>query len=349
MEVKVSKMQSDKLISVIIPVYNVGQYLDRCMESVVNQTYKRLEIILVNDRSTDRSGELCQKWAKRDDRIIYIERETNGGVSAARNEGMRAASGDYISFVDPDDWLDLDLFEYLKNIIEENAAQMSAIQCYFVNGKKLAERAQEKEKIICMDPERAEREVFLPDGILTNGACTKLIERGIATKFLFHEKIYIGEDWLYIWQIFRECTAIVASNQKKYYYFQNSGSAVHSEFSYKYYTGLMVDDYIRTHCYYSRNKRLAELTYASTLCTYIPLAVHIKDRKQRMYWFHKLCLLAEQNKEAILSVQKKPQRIRGRLLLFHKYIYYVSERLYWMCREHDIQNLFGSGLRKFGR
>ena len=93
-------------ISVIIPVYNTEKYLEQCLESVINQTYKDLEIICVNDASTDNSFDVINEYSKKDSRIKYINFETNKGVSAARNVGLEAATGDYICFIDSDDWIE---------------------------------------------------------------------------------------------------------------------------------------------------------------------------------------------------------------------------------------------------
>ena len=110
-----------KKISVIVPVYNVERYLKRCIESIINQTYKDLEIILVDDGSTDSSGNICDEYKKIDKRISVIHKK-NGGLSDARNEGLKVVTGTYIAFVDSDDFLDLDMYEYMqKNIEKENA------------------------------------------------------------------------------------------------------------------------------------------------------------------------------------------------------------------------------------
>lgn len=93
-----------KLISVIVPVYNVEAYLERCVDSILKQTYKELEIILVDDGATDSSGELCDQLAKKDDRIIVIHKK-NGGLSDARNAGIDASRGEYLSFIDSDDFI----------------------------------------------------------------------------------------------------------------------------------------------------------------------------------------------------------------------------------------------------
>ncbi len=108
-------------ISVIVPVYNVENYLEECLESLVNQTFKDMEIICVNDGSTDKSGEILKKY---EDRITIITQE-NGGLSSARNSGIEAAQGKYIGFVDSDDWVDRDFYEKLYNAIEETNADIA--------------------------------------------------------------------------------------------------------------------------------------------------------------------------------------------------------------------------------
>lgn len=119
-------------ISVIIPVYNVEKYLKRCLDSIVNQTYKNLEIILVDDGSTDKSGNICDEYAAKDKRIIVIHKE-NGGVSSARNKGLDICIGDYISFIDSDDWIEEDFFEYVVNNAKDN--DLLIFDYYITNGK----------------------------------------------------------------------------------------------------------------------------------------------------------------------------------------------------------------------
>lgn len=98
------------LISVIVPIYNVEKYLARCVDSIVNQTYKNLEIILVDDGSPDRCPQMCDDYAEKDSRIKVVHKK-NGGLSDARNAGMAVATGEYISFIDSDDWIDLETYD----------------------------------------------------------------------------------------------------------------------------------------------------------------------------------------------------------------------------------------------
>ena len=113
------------LISIIVPVYKVEQYLDRCVESIINQTYKNLEIILVDDGSPDNCPAMCDEWACKDARIKVVHKQ-NGGLSDARNAGMDIAKGEYIAFVDSDDYVRSDMYELLYNNMQENESDISA-------------------------------------------------------------------------------------------------------------------------------------------------------------------------------------------------------------------------------
>lgn len=122
----------DGLISVIIPVYNVEQYLHECVDSVLGQTYQNFEIILVNDGSTDSSGMLCEEYAEQDDRIRVIHKE-NGGASAARNVGLDMMKGEYVYFLDSDDWLDNKAFEKILKIMHKENADVVFFDAYAVD------------------------------------------------------------------------------------------------------------------------------------------------------------------------------------------------------------------------
>jgi len=121
-------------ISVIIPVYNVEQYLEQCINSIIKQTYSNLEILLVNDGSTDSSGKVCDELASNDSRVKVIH-QINGGVSSARNTGMDAASGDYITFVDSDDWLEAGMYQNMIGIVSKQNAP-DIVMCDFISEKE---------------------------------------------------------------------------------------------------------------------------------------------------------------------------------------------------------------------
>lgn len=122
----------DDKITVIVPVYNVENYLRKCLDSIITQTYKNIEIVVVNDGSTDASGEICKEFSEMDHRILYIEQE-NAGLSAARNTGLNNMSGNYVTFVDSDDWIEQDYVETLYKKIVEYQADIAVGNYYSFN------------------------------------------------------------------------------------------------------------------------------------------------------------------------------------------------------------------------
>ena len=123
------------LISVIVPIYNVEEYLNRCVESIVNQTYQKLEIILVDDGSPDNCPRMCDDWAKKDSRIKVIHKE-NGGLSDARNAGMKITTGEYISFIDSDDYIETCMIEILYEAIKKYDCDIASCRVRIVMDDK---------------------------------------------------------------------------------------------------------------------------------------------------------------------------------------------------------------------
>ena len=117
-----------KKISIIVPVYQAEKYISKCIESIVNQTYKNLEIILIDDGSTDRSGEICDEYGKKDNRIVVVHNK-NKGVSVARNCGLDIATGDYITFVDSDDYIDLQMYSEMMKVVEKYSCDVVMCDC----------------------------------------------------------------------------------------------------------------------------------------------------------------------------------------------------------------------------
>ena len=145
-------MNSQPKISVIVPVYKVEKFLDRCVESIVGQTYENLEIILVDDGSPDNCPSMCDKWAEKDSRIKVIHKE-NGGVSSARNAALDAATGDFIGFVDSDDWIEPDMYESLMMRIDETGKDIAVCSYYSieVSGERNECRCIADKAVVCKD------------------------------------------------------------------------------------------------------------------------------------------------------------------------------------------------------
>lgn len=137
----------DKLVSIIVPVYNVSKYIDECVESLVNQSYNNIEILLINDGSKDCSGALCDKWAEKDSRVHVIHK-VNGGAASARNEGLDVAKGDYLCFVDGDDTVEPDYVKYLYDVALNDAVDVTACGFYYLSQNKKNECSISESEII---------------------------------------------------------------------------------------------------------------------------------------------------------------------------------------------------------
>ena len=129
-------MFRNSLISVIVPVYNVEKYLPQCLNSIINQTYKNIEVVLVDDGSTDDSGNICEEYKKNDERIIVVHQK-NSGLSAARNVGIEISTGEYITFIDSDDYISPDYIENLYSALEQYSADIAICDL-----KKVSEKVE---------------------------------------------------------------------------------------------------------------------------------------------------------------------------------------------------------------
>ena len=217
-------------ISVIVPVYNVEQYLERCVDSIINQTYTNLEIILVNDGSTDNSGKLCDELAKKDERIRVIHKE-NGGLSDARNRGIDESESDLVGFIDSDDYIDSDMYEVLLKNLNNTDADLSMCALYDVYNNTPEAQVTNKETWK-LSSEQAIKMV-MEAKILSVTAVNKLYRKSLFTDLKF-EVGKIAEDAFIMIKLLDKCEKIVATNEKKYYYVHRENSITTQKFSTKF-------------------------------------------------------------------------------------------------------------------
>lgn len=222
------------MISVIVPVYRVERYLDRCVESIVSQTYRDLEILLVDDGSPDRCGEMCDAWAKRDARIRVIHKQ-NGGLSDARNAGIDAAEGELLSFIDSDDYIEPDMLENLCRALNEQAAQVAV--CNFVAAYPDGNRP-EKDGASFDKPQFREEQTLSSREYLLQArgdlravsvvAWNKLYRRELFAR-LRYPKGRLHEDEFVFHHLFYPCDRIVCIPENGYHYLQRPDSIINGE------------------------------------------------------------------------------------------------------------------------
>ena len=213
-------------VSIIVPVYNVEKLLKRCLDSLVNQTLRDIEIICVNDGSTDNSLEILNNYAKQDLRIKIINKK-NSGLSTARNTGMKIAQGKYIGFVDSDDWVDLDFYEKLYNSAIKNNADIAVSEIYEVHwNRKFYKQKFEKEKCI----ENIEEKFYTLNIPEYSYVWNKIYKRTKIEKynFQFIPNLYY-EDRVFTPEVLYALKRVVIVPNIKYYYYRHKTSIVRNK------------------------------------------------------------------------------------------------------------------------
>ncbi len=217
-------MHMDKMISVIVPAYNAEDYIERCLNSILNQTYRNFEIIVVNDGSTDATGNIIDKMAKENSKIYCLHTD-NGGVSRARNQGIERARGEYLTFVDSDDWIESDMLSLLMNDIQKYDADISMCSYWsFYSGE--AKPIGNQGNITVLDKDHA-LECLLKGRLFSGGLWAKLYHKSLLEGLQLNEQIRYNEDILMNFHIFQRVTTCIYNDACKYHYEENLASATH--------------------------------------------------------------------------------------------------------------------------
>jgi len=213
-----------ELISVIVPCYNVSKYVSKCLDSILNQTYKNLEIILVEDCSTDNTLEILKEYEKKDKRIKLIKNKKNGGLSHARNVGIKESTGKYIGFIDSDDYIDLDFYEKLYTSIKENRSEIAICDMKVVYEEKKVEQISK-----CYTGTKFNLLNIVNSGLAAS-ACNKLFKKDLISKYEFAEG-KVNEDIAVVIPALVNAKLISYVDKVYYYYVQRGGSIQNSGFS----------------------------------------------------------------------------------------------------------------------
>lgn len=206
------------VISIIVPVYNVEKYLDKCVKSILIQTFEDFELILVDDGSKDRSGVMCDEYAKLDPRIKVIHKE-NGGLSSARNAGIDIALGEFLGFVDSDDYIEADMYEMLYDNLKRENADISI--CCKYDCYKDKPLSINKENYCVFNTEEAL--YSLCEGKFGVSACDKLYSRKLFDEVYYPEN-RTAEDAFIIVDLLLKCKVVVMTTKQKYYHYHREGS-----------------------------------------------------------------------------------------------------------------------------
>lgn len=225
---------SNPMISIIVPIYRVEKYLKECVDSILAQTYKNFELILVDDGSPDNCPAICDEYAKQDDRVVVVHKK-NGGLSDARNAGLDIAKGEYIGFVDSDDYISPIMYETLMNRIISDQSDLAICQYTYVDDSGKIIKKEKTDKVISKksySPKEFILELFIPHGVDYVVAWSKLYKKEIFNILRFP----IGkqhEDEFIIHSVVAQCKKISCVEDELYYYRQREGSIMTEEFNAK--------------------------------------------------------------------------------------------------------------------
>lgn len=220
----------EKKISVIVPIYNTGEFIYDCVQSVLNQTYKYFELILIDDGSQDNSKYICEKMCASDSRIRFIQQD-HKGVSAARNAGIEAAEGKYIFFLDSDDFIHPQILEFLYKLQEKNHTVIATAGFYYEKKRKFNKipnwRVEEdyREKSCCLENSILRKSfIFLHDRIRLDAIGGKMVLSKAAKSIRFDENLTHGEDTLFLYQLISNGANASVLLRKWYFYRRNGRS-----------------------------------------------------------------------------------------------------------------------------
>lgn len=254
-------------ISIILPVYNVDKYLNKCIDSILNQSFKNFELIIIDDGSTDNSSLICENYLNTDNRIKVIHQE-NKGLSYARNVGINLANGKYIAFIDSDDYIDVNYLEVLHSIIvNEDADIVMCDRIYVFENKIQFSRINSKYSIMHINKENIYKKMMLNDGI-SFSVWGKLYSRKIFDSIRFIDgKLY--EDIFIVNDIIESSDKIVVTTYNGYYYLKRKNSIMSSKMNLKQmdlidasikYKDFMLDNYPRLSSFVNRGFVIANYT-----------------------------------------------------------------------------------------
>lgn len=303
-------------ISIVIPVYNVENYLKKCLDSIISQSYKNIEIILVNDGSTDGSGIICDKYKKIDNRIRVIHKK-NGGVSSARNVGIKEATGSFICFADADDYLMEDYIEYLYKLIISNDSDISLTTEMFGN---FDNNQSKNENITIVNGEDACERILcyrIPIGVYSKMFKTDFIKKN---NILFFEDIFMGEGFNFNVMSFQRARKVTISNRKIYYYRRDNSTSATTKFSIKkcensiYALDVMKQRFVIKSNRIENAWKYAKWRTYSDAFDYMVLGKAQKEYKEE-YILYKKYIKSNAKSANLVPISKK-DRIRAKVMSF---------------------------------
>ncbi|MDD3429795.1 MAG: glycosyltransferase [Oscillospiraceae bacterium] len=310
------------VVSVIVPVYNVKDYLPRCVASILGQTYSDLEIILVDDGSTDGSGRLCDHYAEQDSRIQVIHKE-NGGLSDARNAGLDIATGEYITLIDSDDYVAPYYTEVLLSLALSNKAQIAVGTWQEIYTEETQALQVEEQKVQVVSNLQA-LETMLYQKVFDTSAWVKLYKRSLFEKVRY-PKGMLFEDLFTTYKLLWQCDTVAYTSQKLYGYYQRSNSIMNVAFTprrmHQVEAAEQILSFVKENC--PSLVPAAQARYVSSLCqTYLLIPADKYKDEQTELWTK-----LKNNRKSVLF--DKNARIKNRVAVAASYLGQNALRAIW--------------------
>ncbi len=320
--------KNEPLISILLPAYNVEKYISHCIETIINQTYKNIEIIIVDDCSPDDSGKIAEEYSKKDNRIKVYHHERNKGLSAARNTGIENAHGEYITFVDSDDWVSYDYVEYLYKIIKETESDIAVSRNFFTsrfNGQI------KEDKIYVVSPEDMLCDILY--NRIHEGVWNRLYKRSIIGNKRFRIESKTGEGMQYNTQVIPTANKIGMGLRRIYTYnVDNDTSATKLPNLEKQSYGSVENmDYIKENMT-PRSKRLDDAVEYQYFTTALYALIHIircKAKKENIEFYNHLIRYCRKVSLKTLKMELTFKQKLKSILTFISPVLTVKFAIFW--------------------
>ena len=263
-------------ISIIVPIYNVEKYLIRCIDSILSQTFKELEVILVDDGSPDNCAQICDKYSAIDNRIKVIHK-SNGGLSSARNAGLDIAQGEFIGFIDSDDWISSRMYEVLYNLCTEYNADIAECCYKKVYKDTIIKEIESNNSIKVLNNIKVLEEMYKDSFAGSTVSVNKLYKSSLFKNIRFPEG-KLNEDQFTTYKLYFNSKKVVATNECLYYYYQSPQSIMRSEFSIKKLDAIEALE--ETRLFYEKNKLYNLILWHDTLYCFVLIKYYCILKKE---------------------------------------------------------------------
>ena len=304
----------DKLLSVIVPVYNVSEYLDRCVESIINQTYRDIEIILVDDGSSDGCLKLCDQWARKDKRIVVVHK-VNGGLSSARNAGLDIAQGAFVGFIDPDDYVDKEMYGRMMGYFADR--EVGIVECGVVEKFDAEEEHRIHFSHGIKDTDDAIKHLLTWDGQVRSFVWNKVYRKSVIDQLRFLDELRYGEDTPFVFRALLNCKKFIQVDRELYYYVHRNNSLTGMNFTPKRLLTITASERILEFCEANKLDKFVEYAICSVaLNCYTVLRNLLRSRNRRGDFKKELRLIKSKMRQCKFScVLKMCGRLRAFLWL----------------------------------